>query len=55
MDTASANQEEAGKLVSESLAPLNRGGDEECAQLNDGVVTTPAGFKEAYASYAEGG
>jgi alkylation response protein AidB-like acyl-CoA dehydrogenase len=55
LDTAAAILEEAGKLASESLAPLNRSGDEEGAQWNDGVVTTPAGFKEAYATYAEGG
>ncbi|UUC52867.1 acyl-CoA dehydrogenase C-terminal domain-containing protein [Pseudomonas citronellolis] len=54
-DTASAILEEAGKLASETLAPLNRSGDEEGAQWRDGVVSTPAGFKAAYATYAEGG
>ncbi|AOE86036.1 acyl-CoA dehydrogenase C-terminal domain-containing protein [Pseudomonas sp. TCU-HL1] len=55
IDTAGAILEEAGKLASSSLAPLNRSGDEEGARWRDGVVTTPTGFKEAYATYAEGG
>ena len=54
-DTAAAILEEAGKLASASLAPLNRSGDEEGACWSDGVVTTPKGFKEAYSTYAEGG
>jgi alkylation response protein AidB-like acyl-CoA dehydrogenase len=52
--TASAVLEEAGKLAAEVLAPLNRSGDEEGAQWRDGVVTTPSGFREAFATYATG-
>jgi len=55
IDTAEAILQEAGKLASELIAPLNRSGDEEGAQWHDGVVTTPAGFKEAYQTFAEGG
>ena len=55
IETAEAILEEAGKLASGMIAPLNRSGDEEGAQWNDGVVTTPAGFKEAYNTFAEGG
>ncbi|NRA71489.1 MAG: acyl-CoA dehydrogenase C-terminal domain-containing protein [Gammaproteobacteria bacterium] len=55
IDTAEAILEEAGKLASGLIAPLNRSGDEEGAQWHDGVVTTPAGFKEAYQTFAEGG
>jgi len=54
-ETADAMLEEAGKITSNTIAPLNRSGDEEGAQWNDTVVTTPAGFKEAFKTYAEGG
>ena len=54
-ETADAMLEEAGKITSQTIAPLNRNGDEEGAVWNDGVVTTPAGFKQAYTTYAEGG
>ncbi|OZG71507.1 acyl-CoA dehydrogenase [Hahella sp. CCB-MM4] len=55
VDTADAILEEAGKISANLLAPINRSGDEEGCQWNDGVVTTPAGFKEAYQTYIEGG
>ncbi|MBO0971984.1 acyl-CoA dehydrogenase C-terminal domain-containing protein [Pseudomonas aeruginosa] len=54
-DTADAILEEAAKITGGLLAPLNRSGDEEGAQWQDGAVRTPAGFREAYATYAEGG
>ena len=54
-ETADAILEEGAKLTSRELAPLNRSGDEEGAVWNDGVVTTPKGFKEAFATYGEGG
>lgn len=54
-ETADAMLEEAGKLTSQTIAPLNRNGDEEGAKWNDGEVTTPAGFREAFKTYAEGG
>ncbi|KKN93101.1 hypothetical protein LCGC14_0201900 [marine sediment metagenome] len=54
-ETAAAMLEEAGKITSQIIAPLNRSGDEEGAKWEAGVVTTPAGFKQAYATYAEGG
>ncbi|GIL02427.1 MAG: acyl-CoA dehydrogenase [Alphaproteobacteria bacterium] len=47
---------EAAKLCEEVLHPLNRTGDiEGCRRHDDGSVTTPAGFKEAYKAYVEGG
>lgn len=55
MEIADAMLEEAGKMASQTIAPINRSGDEEGAQWKDGVVTTPTGFKEAYKLYAEGG
>lgn len=53
--TADAILEEAAKVTGGLIAPLNRSGDEEGAQWREGKVQTPAGFKEAYATYAEGG
>ncbi|TBW09156.1 acyl-CoA dehydrogenase [Azotobacter chroococcum] len=54
-ETADAILEEAAKVTGELLAPLNRSGDEEGAHWDNGVVSTPAGFREAYATYIEGG
>ncbi|GLZ87892.1 acyl-CoA dehydrogenase [Metapseudomonas resinovorans] len=54
-DTADAILEEAAKVTGQLIAPLNRSGDEEGAQWHAGVVSTPAGFKEAYGTYIEGG
>ncbi|MBB3241990.1 alkylation response protein AidB-like acyl-CoA dehydrogenase [Pseudomonas sp. Tn43] len=53
--TADAILEEAAKVTSHLIAPLNRSGDEEGAQWVDGQVSTPIGFKQAYATYIEGG
>ncbi len=47
--------EEAGKLTSEVLAPLNSIGDTEGCKLENGVVRTPAGFKGAFDQVREGG
>ncbi|WP_020407598.1 acyl-CoA dehydrogenase C-terminal domain-containing protein [Hahella ganghwensis] len=55
VETADAILEEAGKISASLIAPLNRSGDEEGCQWNDGVVTTPAGFREAYQTFIEGG
>src|SRR5246127_5967398 len=47
---------EAAKLSEEVLQPLNRTGDlEGCKRHDDGSVTTPKGFKEAFKQVAEGG
>jgi acyl-CoA dehydrogenase len=47
---------EAAKLSEEVLQPLNRVGDlEGCKRNDDGSVTTPKGFKEAYKQVADGG
>jgi alkylation response protein AidB-like acyl-CoA dehydrogenase len=54
-DTAAAILEEAGKVTGGVIAPLNRSGDEEGCSWSNGVVKTPAGFPEAYQTYAEGG
>jgi len=47
--------EEAGKFCEEQLFPLNRTGDEEGCHFEDGKVTTPKGFKEAYNAFCEMG
>jgi butyryl-CoA dehydrogenase len=47
--------DEAAKLCEQVLHPLNRSGDEEGCLLENGVVRTPTGFKEAYDLFREGG
>lgn len=48
--------EEAGRFTSEVLAPLNLSGDVEgCTRHQDGSVSTPAGFREAYGQLREAG
>lgn len=54
-DFTSAVLEEAGKLTSDVLAPLNSVGDKEGCRLENGMVYTPKGFKEAFAQVKEGG
>ncbi|MEM7723425.1 MAG: acyl-CoA dehydrogenase C-terminal domain-containing protein [Pseudomonadota bacterium] len=54
-DFTSAILDEAGKLAVEVLAPLNPVGDEEGCTLENGVVRTPTGFKDAYDQMKEGG
>ncbi len=57
VDTVNAVLEEGGKFASEVLFPLNVSGDTEGCSLDPAshAVTTPKGFKEAYASYVAGG
>ncbi|MCO4847250.1 MAG: acyl-CoA dehydrogenase C-terminal domain-containing protein [Yoonia sp.] len=47
--------EEAGKVASEVLAPLNTVGDVEGCVLENGVVRTPTGFKDAFKIMKDGG
>ena len=54
-DILEAILEEAGKFCSTELLPTNRDGDEHGAVFTEGNVTTPPGFKEAYAKFIENG
>src|SRR5258706_10425603 len=54
-DVVDAILEEAGKLATEVLSPLNITGDRAGARWKDGDVTTPAGFKDAYWQYVNAG
>ena len=54
-DFTGAVLEEAGKISNEVLAPLNVVGDTEGCVLENGVVRTPTGFKEAFDQMREGG
>ncbi len=55
-DLVDAVLEEAARLAGEVWAPLNVVGDRQgCRRGEDGSVTLPDGFAEAYRAYAEGG
>ena len=55
-DVVDAVLDEGGKFVAEVLFPLNASGDQEgCTRHEDGSVTTPKGFKEAYDAFVESG
>ncbi|GGD94682.1 acyl-CoA dehydrogenase [Aureimonas endophytica] len=56
LDVAGAVLGEAGRIATEVLLPLNQSGDREgCRRAEDGSVTAPKGFREAYATYRDGG
>ncbi|WP_119153807.1 acyl-CoA dehydrogenase C-terminal domain-containing protein [Caldimonas tepidiphila] len=56
-ETINAVLEEGGKFASQVVFPLNLSGDAEGCTLDKAThaVTTPKGFREAYATYVEGG
>jgi len=47
--------DEAGKFATGVLAPLNRTGDQQGSRLENGVVRTPDGFRDAYAQFVAAG
>lgn len=54
-DMVEAIVEGIGQFAAGEFAPINRIGDTVGAQWNDGEVTLPEGFKEAYTRFVEGG
>jgi 3-(methylthio)propanoyl-CoA dehydrogenase len=54
-DLIDAVFEEAGKFAAGALSPLNYSGDQQGCKLDDGVVTTAAGFKDAYREFITAG
>ncbi|HJU40821.1 MAG TPA: acyl-CoA dehydrogenase family protein, partial [Tahibacter sp.] len=54
-DVVDAVLDEAARFAETVLAPLNQAGDAEGCRFDNGVVTTPKGFKEAYAQFVDGG
>ncbi|WMB75135.1 acyl-CoA dehydrogenase family protein [Shewanella oncorhynchi] len=55
IDTANAILEEAAKISSELIHPLNRTGDEQGVLHQDNQVITPDGYKAVYEQYSQGG
>jgi alkylation response protein AidB-like acyl-CoA dehydrogenase len=54
-DVLDAILDEASAFATQVLDPINRSGDVEGCRWKDGAVTTPVGFKEAYAKFAQAG
>ena len=54
-DVVDSVLEEAAKVAAEVLLPLNAVGDQEGCVLENGVVRTPKGFKEAYRLFCDNG
>ncbi|MCH9690450.1 MAG: acyl-CoA dehydrogenase C-terminal domain-containing protein [Gammaproteobacteria bacterium] len=54
-DVVDAILEEGAKFCDNVLVPLNQVGDQQGCSWNDGEVTTPEGFKQAYQQFVEAG
>lgn len=55
VDLVDAILEEAGKFATDRIAPLHLPSDREGSRLDDGHVTTPEGWRQAYLDWIEGG
>ncbi|CTQ60862.1 acyl-CoA dehydrogenase [Roseibium album] len=54
-DLVDAIVAEAGRFAAEEIAPLNAVADKHGTPLQDGKVTTPPGWREAYHAWIDGG
>jgi acyl-CoA dehydrogenase len=54
-DVVDAVLAEAGRFATEVLAPLNAGGDRVGVAFDDGAVTMPPGWRDAYQAWAAAG
>ena len=54
-DLIDAILEEAAKVCENELFPCNQNGDEQGAQFDNGKVTLPGGYADAYKALTEGG
>ena len=54
-ETAAALLEEAGRFMSAEVAPLNVAGDQQGLHFDDGVITHPDGFADAYRKFVDAG
>ena len=55
LETAAALLDEASRFMSAELAPLNATGDQQGLDYNDGVITHPDGFADAYRKFVDSG
>ena len=55
LETASALLDEAGRFMSAEVAPLNVAGDQQGLDFDDGVITHPDGFADAYTKFVDAG
>lgn len=54
-ELADAVLEEASRIVTAELSPLNQSGDAQGCRFDNGNVSTPTGFKGAFSQLAQGG